>query len=336
VQRKVLVLVAASVVAAASTACSGGTASGSRPSLAATAAPGAAPVTADSTVPPVTASSARHLPPGVFYFLGGPSTFNMNLWEVTRTGAEKELTHNSRGGPIHQFAASSAGIVLADGLYDEGDLLARLTSKGVVWLRPWRHPREYIGGQAPGISATGQILYMLPPAQPGAKGSKYFTYWIKRSFTGRARLIYRVKLFSGGPIFGPRGQVAIIGPSGQPFPGQKPGAIIISADGHVAELETGFTRMGYPPLWGPHAEAIEIPPAVGTAELFFANGKREKLPAGWQPYSWNQDGNELLMLKGAAIGLWSMTRPGKVTTVGELTPGFVVEQINWLNRRAPL
>jgi hypothetical protein len=120
------------------------------------------------------------------------------------------------------------------------------------------------------------------------------------------------------------------------MPGQKPGVLIISRTGRRRRLSAGISQMGYPPLWGEHAPALVVPPWKGPAELLFLNGKTQKLPAGWQAWAWNEAGNELLMLKGTTLGVWSMTRPHAVAPIGAVSPGFEIEDVSWLSKKAPL
>lgn len=89
---------------------------------------------ARSELLPLPRSVARRLPAGVFYLLAGPNPASYNLWEVSDTGAESQLTHNSRNFGISAFGASSAGIIMADSASGL-DKLARLTLRGVRYLK---------------------------------------------------------------------------------------------------------------------------------------------------------------------------------------------------------
>jgi len=284
---------------------------------------------------PMTDGAARRLPAGVFYVLGGPRSASMNVWEVDKSGTLVQLTHNPAGSGIDEMSASAAGIVVGDGLYG-GEQDGMVTSSGVVWLRPWHKPRGLIYGFGIRITATGQLLYLLAPRQGTDPSSKVFTYWLKSSLTGREHQIYRSRQFIGGPLPGPDGHVAIVGPSGKPYPGQKPGIVVISHSGHARRIAPRVTEIGYPPLWGQTAPALVVPPVRGPAQLVFLNGRHMALPNGWQPWSWNPTGTELIVLRGTTLGIWSLAHPHRVKPVTQITPGFEIEDVSWLAKPANL
>lgn len=55
---------------------------------------------------PVPRKVARRLPTGVFYVLAGPNPDSTNLWQITNSGCERQLTHNRRGFGVSDFGAS--------------------------------------------------------------------------------------------------------------------------------------------------------------------------------------------------------------------------------------
>lgn len=337
--RTMALAAAAAMIAAATAACSDSSAAtGGRPEQQHPAVRShdgpvvAARATADA---PMTAAAARRLPAGVFYFLGGPRSGSMNVWEVDKSGTLVQLTHNPAGSGIDEMSASAAGIVVGDGLYG-GEQDGMVTSRGVVWVRPWHKPRGFIYGFGIRITATGQLLYLLAPGQGTDPSSKVFTYWLKPSLTGREHQIYRSRLFIGGPLPGPHGHVAIVGPSGPTAPGQKPGIVVISRSGLIRRVAARMKEMGYPALWGQNAPALVVPPLRGSAQLVFLNGRRIALPSGWQPWSWNPAGTEVLMLKGTTLGVWSHTHPRQVKPLTQITPGFEIEDVSWLAKPASL
>jgi hypothetical protein len=325
---RILASAVASIAIAASAGCSAAAdqaATTSHPS----------PVAATSIAQPIPVPQLKHLPPGAIYILGGMTASDSNLWQVASTGIEEKLTSNPRGFGIDSFAASQAGIVLADAQYG-ADQLARWTWHGPQWLRLPGHAKTYINGQEPGIRPDGQILYLLPPAEPGHHGDRDYTLWVKKSFAGPARMIYRQRTFPGVPIFGPRGQVAVVGPIGpSTAKSPKPGIVIISRTGKIRKLSPGFTELGYPPVWGQNAPALAIPPWKGPARLIFPDGRHQTLPTGWRPEAWNPSGTALLMLSKTSLGIWSLRNPGKVKAIARLTPGFEIDQVSWLARKAP-
>src|SRR5579859_7379916 len=117
--------------------------------------------------PPVPAPTLRRLPAGIFYVLAGrPNIYSANIWEITRSGQQVQLTHNRVGYGVSWFSASRAGVVMADAS-NGADELARLTAHGAQWL-PAGHTRQpEIGGQTPQIADDGEITYIVPPANYG-------------------------------------------------------------------------------------------------------------------------------------------------------------------------
>jgi hypothetical protein len=281
------------------------------------------------------AAAARRLPAGVFYLLGGTRQSSMNVWQVSRTGTITELTHNPAGLGIEEMSASAPGIAVGDGI-NNGEQDGMVTAHGVTWLHPWHRPETLIYGFGIRITATGRVVYLLAPGQGTDPSSKTFTYWAKPSPTGRERKIYSSRRFIGGPLPGPHGQIAIVGPSGPTAPGQKPGIVIISKTGRVHKVDPHFKEMSYPVIWGDTAPALAITLASGPARLVYPNGHQTALPAGWQPWSWNPAGTQLLMIKGTEIGIWSPGRPAHVQQITRLNRGFNTANVNWLTRPAKL
>ena len=284
----------------------------------------------------MTKAMARRLPAGVFYFLGGPVDALSNVWEVTSRGTEQQLTHNPRGFEIDSLAASRAGRILSDAQFNI-DELARWTTRGPRWLHPPHKPSTPIFGQAADIRPDGEIAYLLPPAVPGEAGSRNFTIRTMRSYTAPGRISYQQRNFPGVPLFGPDGQLAVIGPAGSYVPkGQKAEVRIISRNRKIHVLNTGFRRLGFPSVWGQNAPALAIPSLSGPEKVFFKDGKVETLPQSWRALAWNQAGTRLLMIRNHELATWSPSRPLSVTTICTLSTSFEVSQISWLARKAPL
>ena len=331
-------VVAATILAATTAACaSPAVGGGVRAQQHPVSRPQGRTVTADRApgMVPMTRAASKRLPAGVFYILGGHGSGSMNVWEVSKSRRVMELTHNPAGSGIAEMSASPAGIVVGDGLHG-GEQDGMLTRSGVKWLRPWHKPHGFIYGFGVRITSSGQLLYLLAPAQGTDPSSKQFTYWLKPSLTGREHEIFRSRLFIGGPLPGPSGRIAIIGPSGQPYPGQSPTIVVISRSGRARRIPPRVKEIGYPPLWGQTAPALVLPQVGGPAQLVFLNGRRIALPDGWQPWSWNPAGTELLMEQGAALGIWSIKHPHRVIRLTHITPGFEIEDVSWLARPANL
>lgn len=74
-----------------------------------------AKLSAASAQLPMSPAMAKRLPAGTFYLLAGPDNISSNIWEVTSTGKEAQLTHNDRNFGISNFGGSTAGVVMGDG-----------------------------------------------------------------------------------------------------------------------------------------------------------------------------------------------------------------------------
>jgi len=281
--------------------------------------------TTGSVTEPLPRSTLRRLPPGVFYMLWGVTGAEDNLWELSSRGlVERQLTHNPRGYEIDSFAASRAGIILSDALYNE-DLLARWTTHGVQWMRPAGRKTGYVRGFDPDIRPNGQIAYLTPSN----------AIWLRRSFSAQPKIVYRYpkNYYPGSPTFGPHGQIAIVPPSYLAAT-QKPTVVIVSEAGTVRFLDTGYSRMGYPTAWGQTAAALVIPPFRGPEKLFFPDGSSEQLPGGWKALSWNPDGSKLLVISRTSLGMWSRSSPGRINIIGPVNRPPEVIQASWLNASA--
>jgi hypothetical protein len=350
VGRRISVLLGGGLLAALAAGCSSGVASVSVQSPAASTsssgsadpstAPASSPGSATSSVPPQSTAAAtqplpagtrRNLPAGVFYLLAGRGLASLNLWQVTVGGRERQLTHNRRGFGIDAFDASAAGIILADGS-SSGDDLARLTPQGPSLLRKTGGQLALLRGSSPDIRDDGMIGYVTPPSQSGSRTGGYFEIWTRRSFSGRGTVLLKQRHPLAGPVFGPHGQIAVEGWGGA---GQKPSVLIYSGSG-VRRLLTGINAIPSLVAWGEHAPALALAFPAHAAELLYLNGHRQLLPPGWQPLTWNPAGTELLMQSARALGIWSMSSPGRVTRIGPSTPGVQILQADWLTMKAPL
>jgi hypothetical protein len=273
---------------------------------------------------PLQASAMRHLPPGVIYLLTGSAPPGLQLWAVSAAGGQQQLTHSPPGSGISDFGVSAAGIVLA-GAQGGVDNLARWSGHGPVWFHPAGHPGAFVHGQAPDISGDGSIVYETPP--PGAGGpGKSFAFWTLRSFTGHPRLLYRHRFDPGDPVFGPHGQLAIVGHKR---------ALIFGHGRLTRRFRTG-AALGNPPAWNAHAPALAVDYAHRPATLYYPSGRRLRLPAGWHVLSWNPAGTALLVQMPPQLGSWSPKAPHRVTVIGSTTPHFPVTAARWLSAPAPI
>lgn len=281
---------------------------------------------------PVPPAALRSLPDGVFYLLAGPDPRDMNVWEVSSAGVEKQLTDNPPGYEIDGMAAAVPGIVVSDSLQGI-DQLASLTGQGPAWLQTARQPGQLIPGEAPDIRPDGGITYVLPPYD-GRGGSPDYTVWVRRSFTGTQRMVFRDRVSPGASFLGPDGEVAVVGPAGQLPAGRHPAIEMISPDGEISRIPTPL--LGTSDAWGARAPALVVSTLNGPALALYPGGLRQSLPDGWQPLAWNPAGSGLLVVTGRQLGIWSPAHPRVVTAAGTLTPGVSVVQASWLGQPAHL
>jgi hypothetical protein len=119
----------------------------------------------------------------VFYVLAGPNDTSLNLWQVSNTGCERQLTHNHRGFGVSDFGASRAGVIMSDAPTGVSQL-ARLGPDGPVLL-----PDGAAG--TVGIDPAGRVVYIRPLTGPGRKN--VFQVVVKKSFLSAPHVIYQQK-----------------------------------------------------------------------------------------------------------------------------------------------
>ena len=312
------------------------------PARSAGGAPSASPNPSASAAPktaapglsarPLPGGTAGKLPDGVYYLLAGRTLGSLNVWEVRPGRAVTQLTRNSSGHGVDALAASDAGIVLADAT-DGTDRLARWTRHGPSWLRH-HHQGPLIRGSSPDIQGNGTIGYVTPPSGSSADRNAEFSIWTQPSFTSQATVVYRQRRPLDGPVFGPHGQIAIEGWTGPQ--GDRRPSVLIYRHGQVTTLTTRVSAIPSLIAWGRRAPALAVAFPAHRAELLFPDGTRRPLPSGWQPLAWNPPGTQLLMQSAGALGIWSASAPGRVRTVGVVTPGMQILQAVWLARQAPM
>jgi hypothetical protein len=279
---------------------------------------------------PLSGAVARRLPAGYFYVLAGSysNSGSGNVWEVTRSGRETELTHNSAGYGISSFDASPAGIVMADAA-SSIDVLARLTSKGVQFLRG-------VHGGDPHIDNAGRIVYDLSPADT-SQPDEIIT---RKAFTAAPHVLYRqvASLIVAG--WGPDGQIAVLSGTHPPHTaGGTPKLLIIGPGGKATSMPDGFGSRLSNATWGPGAR--DIATSTWTGQGMVLEGRHQvRLPSGWFPAAWNAAGTELLVWSTGtpgSIGLWSTAHPRTVVRIGALPGGGVSDnEIVWLAKPARL
>jgi len=284
---------------------------------------------------PVPLGTLHRLPAGVFYVLAGrPNIYSANVWAITSSGREVQLTHNRVGFGISWMSASSAGIIMADAS-NGVDELARLTSRGAQWMPVGRTGQPQIHGQAPAIDDSGEITYSVPPSNSGPAHNDN-SVWVASSFSSPGRIIYKQAGDLAGEGFGPGGQIAIMDrPYDPPLNDKRAQVLIIAPDGRVRTVDTDFWQLAGV-AWRPNATALAVSSVSRNTELIFNGGRDQLLPKGWQAMTWSPDGNKLLVQKGRQLGLWSAAEPRRVMTLGATSRQYTVLNVAWLSRRAPL
>lgn len=319
--RRLALVLAAGLMVAGTASCAVAPASGDSSRLARAVGPPAGPLRAQALM---------NLPPGVFYLLAGPHENDLNVWEVSSAGVQEQLTHNAPGYEIDGMAASPKGIILADSPHML-DQLARWTNHGPAWLHPPGHLGDPINGQAPDIGRDGKIGYLLPPHDGGGSmDSEDFTVWLRQSFTGPQKIVYKSKAFPGRPYLGPHGQIAIVPPT-NPLPrGQHPAIVFISRSGAVRSIRT--PRQSFYDAWGQQAPALVVSYRHGSAQAIYPGGRRESLPAGWLPLAWNAAGTELLVESATMLGTWTPSHHRYVIPAAAISKGYEITQASWLSK----
>jgi len=176
---------------------------------------------------------ARRLPAGLLYVLAGPNDTSLNLWQVSNTGCERQLTHNRRGFGVSDFGASRAGVILSDaptGL----DQLARLGPDGPVLL-----PDGFVS--TVGIDPAGQVVYIRPPTGPGRKN--VFQMVVKKSYRSAPHVLYRQKASLIVFEWGPNRHIVTIGAADADEHGPMR-LLEIGPKGQVRVVRTGLPNVG--------------------------------------------------------------------------------------------
>jgi hypothetical protein len=271
---------------------------------------------------PVPRKVARLLPAGVFYVLAGPIDDSLNLWQVSNSGCERQLTHVRRFG-VSDFGASRAGVILAEAPTGV-DQLARLGPHGPVLL-----PDGAVS--TVGIDPVGRVVYIRSPTGPGRKN--VFQVVVKKSFLSAPHVIYQQKATLIVCEWGPKRHIVTISSADANEHG--PTRLLdIGPKGHVREVRTGWPNVGNA-FWGKKASGIAII-AGRSGELIRPNGAIQRLPQGWHPGAWNPAGTELLVWATGdrALGVWNPDEPVRVQRIGLLPRNVRFAKIAWLAKPA--
>lgn len=272
---------------------------------------------------PVPRTVARRLPAGVFYVLAGPDDTSTNLWQVSNSGCERQLTHNRRGFGVSDFGASRAGVILSDAPTGVAQL-ARLGPHGPVLLP------DGVAGSV-GIDPAGRVVYIRPPTGPGRKN--VFQVVVKKSFLSAPHVIYQQKASLIVSEWGPRRHIVTIGAADAD--GRGPMRLLdIGPKGNVRVVRTGLPNLGNA-HWGKKAPGIAVS-AGSLGEFVRSDGTTERLPQGWHPAGWNPAGTKLLVWgTGAkALGIWNPAEPDRVLRIGQLPRKVFFAAIAWLAKPA--
>jgi hypothetical protein len=296
--------------------------------------------TAKTPLPPLPVATARHLPAGVFYFAAGSNYASYDVWQVSNTGRETQLTHTPHNLGITLFGASPAGIVMADYEKDSGSMadwvddsgsrLARLTSHGDVYVKNG-------GCDEPFINASGEVLCSAPTYDSDANptGSDLL---IKGGFNLPARVADHASGVNTGYGWGPHGSMVVLDIRHYPgHPGPPPKLATISKVGKMTTLHLGLAGDVQIVVSSERTGAIAISTGTETAVTFDGGLRWTRLPAGWSPRAWDPTGTALLVEEGGReLGTWSPARPGAIQLIGAIAKAPALGQIYWLASPAKL
>ncbi len=123
-------------------------------------------------------------------------------------------------------------------------------------------------------------------------------------------------------------------------PGPRSRLLLIAPRKPVRAPPEDFTEISNV-VWAPAAPAIAIANWHDAGEVVWLDGRRQRLPAGWTPASWNSAGTRLLVVQGPIthprrLGIWSPRHPRNVTVIGRLPGNATIAQIFWLAKPARL
>jgi hypothetical protein len=283
---------------------------------------------------PLSPAMAKRLPAGTFYLLAGTNNISSNIWKVSSTGTETQLTHNGRNFGISNFSASAAGIAMGDGA-GGGDVLAALTAKRPIELKNGGD------GDGPAINAAGQICYAKTIDDKNANPA-YQELIVRTSLNGPARVRYKVKVSDNVAgllenAWGPNGSiVALVGGHYPGRPGPESELVTVSKTGKVTRVRTGVdARLGNV-VWSEHGGGIAVGVTSGRGKVIYSATRQYSLPAGWFPMSWSPAGSRLLVSNSKRqLGLWSPAKPQSVSVIAA-TAKSVFGEVIWLPRPAKL
>ncbi len=272
---------------------------------------------------PVPRTVVRRLPAGVFYVLAGPNDTSLNLWQVSNSSCERQLTHNRRGYGVSDFGASPAGVILSEAPTGV-DQLARLGPHGPVLL-----PDGFVS--TVGIDPAGRVVYIRPPTGPGRKN--VFQVVVKKSFLSAPHVIYQQKASLIVCEWGPKRHIVTISAADADEHGPMR-LLDIGPKGQAAEVRTGLPNLGNA-HWGKKTPGIAVT-AGSLGEFVRLDGTTERLPQGWHPAGWNPADRELLVwgTGDKALGIWKPTQPGHVSRIGPLPRKVFFAKIVWLAKPA--
>jgi hypothetical protein len=270
---------------------------------------------------PVPRKVALRLPAGMFYVLAGPND-SLNLWQVSNSGCERQLTYIRRFG-VSDFGASRASVILSVAPTGVSQL-ARLGPHGPVLL-----PDGAVS--TVGIDPVGRVVYIRSPTGPGRKN--VFQVVVKKSYRSPPHVIYQQKATLIVCEWGPKRHIVTISAADANEHGPMR-LLDIGPKGQVQEVRTGVPNVGNA-FWGKKAPGIAII-AGRSGELVRPDGTIQRLPQGWHPGAWNPAGTELLVWATGdrALGVWNPDEPAHVERIGLLPSKVRFAKIAWLAKPA--
>lgn len=277
---------------------------------------------------------------GTIWLLAGPEPISANVFRIAAgTGQVRQVTSNPKGHGISWLSASKAGVVVADARTGT-DRVGMLSQTGQVTPIHTGDPdttRAFTPALAPdGTVAFARAVYPLESGVPMVPGSssgsvapspgRVAPVWelvVAPPGSGPVTVVHHGDTDVAAPAWGPGMALAFVESPGTHDPGVRP-QVLIQRDrsAPVVRFDVALDKVGSL-AWGPH-EAVPLAVTDGeraTVLLDLETRTQRRLPAGWVGLCWSPHGRQLLVARGADLGLVAADKPTQVVEVGRLDVG---------------
>jgi hypothetical protein len=265
-------------------------------------------------------TTTRELPAGVWYVLAGPNDQSANLWRLSRSAGQTEMTHNNKKDDgIDAISATEAGIVVANAASGQ-DTLDHVTRRGLEKI-PGGH------GYVPIITKDGRVMFAVPDSP---------TYYIKSDITteSKSRTVYSQRQLIGTIQSGPKDEIVFDSNPHLPGPGGPQQVREVTGVHQYRVIPTGVSDPSNV-SWSADAVGLAIDSYTKRGVVVMSRSHlRWSIPRGWQSVSWSPNGRELVVLRGRQIGVWPPGHAQQVHVVGSVPPGTTLIQASWLQTPA--